>query len=264
MDELFERNLDRELRFAVGRRYFFNPAVVEQGFRHPRQLLRYWEWRLNGGEGEPPNLELEAQGPQPIIIRRNDLAALAHDRQNVHTAPVSEQTNRGIEKLLAIRRQHGGMMRTPDWFAAKWLVRSYGSWPIVSRIVNDMHAWYGQSSCRQPNDYLYRNILDGLYLMIRNLPDDETKIEVFKRAFEECYESVSMCCDGHITRICNVLVGFDEAFAPPVPLGDIIQSKMAAIAGMDISTEEKVRLATAFFNEHNVQEADRTAWLEAF
>jgi hypothetical protein len=100
--------------------------------------------------------------------------------------------------------------------------------------------------------------------MIRNLPDDETKIEVFKRAFEECYESVSMCCDGHITRICNVLVGFDEAFAPPVPLGDVIQSKMAAIAGMDISTEEKVRLATAFFNEHNVQEADRTAWLEAF
>ncbi len=264
MDELFQRDLDREVRFAVGRHYFFNPAVVEEGLRHPRQFLRYWEWRLNGGEGEAPNLEVEAQGPHPVAIRRTDLAAIAHDRQNVHTAPVSEQTNRGIEKLLAARRQHAGTMRSPDWFASKWLVRSYGSWPVVSRVVNDMHAWYGQSSCRAPNDYLYRNLLDGLYLTIRNFPDDETKIEVFKRTFEECFESVGMCCDGHITRICNVLVGFDEAFVPPVPVGDIIQSKMAAIAGMDIPTDEKVRLATAFFNEHNVREADRTAWLEAF
>ncbi len=264
LDDLYQRDLDRDLRFVVGRRYFFNPALAEEGFRHPRQFLRYWEWRLNGGGGDPPNLELEAQGPQPVVVRRTDLAALAHDRQNVHTAPVSDQTNRGIEKLLAIRRQHGGTMRSPDWFAAKWLVRSYGSWPVVSRTVNDMQGWYSQSSCRAPNDYLYRNLLDGLYLMIRNLPDDETKIEVYKRAFEECFESVGMCCDGHITRVCNVLVGFDDAFVPPVPIGDLIQSKMAAIAGMDISTDEKIRLATAFFNENNVQEADRTAWLEAF
>jgi hypothetical protein len=73
-----------------------------------------------------------------------------------------------------------------------------------------------------------------------------------------------MCCDGHISRLCNVLVGFDEAFAPPVPFGEILQSKMAAIATQDISTDEKVQQATAFFNEYAVPEADRTAWLDAF
>lgn len=127
-----------------------------------------------------------------------------------------------------------------------------------------MIGWYNQSSCRMPNDYLYRNTLDGLYLAIRNVQSDDTKIELFKRTFEECVESVGMCCDGHITRLCNVMVGFDDAFRPPVPIGDLIQSKMSAIAATDVPTEEKVRQATAFFNELNVPEADRTAWLDAF
>lgn len=261
VDDLFQRDLPRETRFDIGRRYFFHPGLEEEALEgeHPRRFLRYWEWRLNGGQGAPPNLD-DLDDRQ----RRTGLAAIAHDSQNVHTTPVSEQTNRGIETLLAIRRQHTGTLRSPDWFAAKWLVRSYGSWQVVSRVVNDMVTWYNQPSCRSPNDHLYRNLLDGLYLMIRALRDDETKIEAYRRAFEECFESVGMCCDGHITRVCNVLVGFDDAFTPPVPIGDLIQSKMAAIAGMDIPTDEKIALATAFFTEHNIQEADRTAWLDAF
>jgi len=95
-------------------------------------------------------------------------------------------------------------------------------------------------------------------------PSDETKIELFKRTFEECFESVGMCCDGHISRICNVLVGFDETFAPPVPFGELLQSKMASIAAADISTDEKIQQAVAFFNEHNVPESERSAWLDAF
>jgi hypothetical protein len=73
-----------------------------------------------------------------------------------------------------------------------------------------------------------------------------------------------MCCDGHISRLCNVLVGFDDAFAPPVPFGEILQNKMAAIAALEIETEEKVRQANTFFNEFAVPEPERVAWLEAF
>lgn len=223
-------------------------------------FLHYWRWRVNGGEGPVPE-----QGAQPLPAPPvHTLARLARDRQNVHTGPVTDQTNRGLEKLLQTTRAHGGTMRSPDWFAAKWLVRSYGSWNVVSRIVNDMQRWYHQPNCRSTNDWLYRKALDGLYLLIRMTPSDETKIELFKRTFEECYESVGVCCDGHITRICNVLVGFDETFAPPVPFGEVLQAKMASIASADISTEEKVQQATTFFNEHNVPESERTAWLDAF
>ena len=87
---------------------------------------------------------------------------------------------------------------------------------------------------------------------------------MYRRCWEECNEAVGMCCEGHISRLCNVLVGFDEAFQPPVPFGEILQSKMAAIAGMDVSEEEKRKLANAFFDEHKTPAEERTAWLDAF
>lgn len=253
-----QADVPREDRFTIARRYFFHAAANDPEFREVRQFLAYWRWRMDeGGIGDPPNLRAIAQP-------RTDLAAIAQDRQNVHTQAVSQQTNQGLERLLGLRRQHGGTMRSPDWFASKWLVRSYGSWSMVSRVVNDIYTWYNQPSCRMPNDHLYRNTLDGLYLAIRNVPSDETKIELFKRTFEECFESVGMCCDGHISRLCNVMVGFDDAFRPPVPIGELIQSKMAAIAASEATTEEKIQQAIAFFNDMRVPEADRTAWLEAF
>jgi len=61
-----------------------------------------------------------------------------------------------------------------------------------------------------------------------------------------------------------VLVGFDDAFAPPVPKGEILQQKMAAIAGLDVDTDEKVRQATAVFEELEIPESEREPWLEAF
>ena len=100
--------------------------------------------------------------------------------------------------------------------------------------------------------------------MLNAEKDDERRTELFRRLWEECAESVGMCCEGHISRLCNVLVGFDEAFQPPVPFGEILQSKMAAIAGLDISDDEKRRQANAFFDEHGTPAEERTAWLEAF
>lgn len=269
VDALFARDDWDTLRpdewFTIGRRYLLQPAIRDPEFNELIHFVVYWRWRERGGNGPAPDLrdvQLLPQGPQQAPART--LGAIARDNQNVHTQAVSEQTNQGLEKLLDIRKQYTATMRAPDWFASKWLVRSFGHWTHVSRVVEDMYRWYVQPSCRTPNDFLYRRALEGLYLLIRNMPTEETKQELFRRAFEECWESVGMCCDGHISRLCNVLVGFDEAFAPPVPFGEILQSKMAAIASQDISTEEKIRQATTFFNEHAVPDADRAAWLDAF
>ena len=267
VDAIFARTDLDTLRiadwFTIAQRYHLEPAIRDPEFNTLRHFMLYWRWRSQGEQGLPPNFALVLeQAAQPAPGRT--LAAIARDNQNVHTRDVTNQTNRGLEKLVEMRQRHVGAMRAPDWFASKWLTRSFGHWSVVSRVVNDMYAWYMQPSCRSLNDTLYRRALDGLYLMIRSIPNEETKAELFKRTFEECLESVGMCCDGHMSRLCNVLVGFDETFAPPIPFGEILQSKMAAIAAQEISTDEKVRQATDFFNEFAVPEADRTAWLEAF
>ncbi len=265
MDDLFQpqNNLTPRLRYRIARHMFLVPAVPDPDFVYDWQFRLYWNWNLEGRLGPAPNLVVPPLHlPQHPPATRG-LAALAQDAQNVHTSVVVEQTNKGLEKLLDASKD-GRQLRAPEWFAARWLLRSYGGWNVVQRVVNDMQQWYGRSYCKEANDFLYRRTLDGLYLTLQKIEDNELRLELYKRAFEECLESVGMCCEGHISRLCNVLVGFDDAFAPPVPFGEILQTKMAAIAALEVDTEEKIRQATAFFNEFAVPEPERAAWLEAF
>jgi hypothetical protein len=253
--------------YEVCFRYFLHPIAFEPDFTHQWQFRRHWQWNINGRDGDPPNLRIPPAVVPPLQMPPppppDNLAMIARDRQNVHTAVVSQQTNKGLEKLLE-EAKHAATLRAPEWFAARWLLKSYGHWDNVVRTVNDMIRWYDTRTCRTHNDWLYKKTLDGLYITIRKLESSDTKQELFQRVYEECYESIGMCCDGHISRLCNVLVGFDDAFAPPVPFGEILQNKMAAIYALDVETSEKIKQATEFFNEFAVPEADRAAWLEAF
>ena len=60
------------------------------------------------------------------------------------------------------------------------------------------------------------------------------------------------------------MVGFDVSFVSPVSVGEILQNKMAAIAALEIETEEKIKQASAVMEELHVPDVERTAWLEAF
>lgn len=256
-------NISLAAMYHIAYHYFRNPTVVEPELIDRWQFERYWRWNVQGRIGNPPDL-LHFHNPiAPVLPPQNVLEAIARDKQNVHTRIVSEQTNKGLQKLL--KESNGNtIVRAPEWFAGRWLLRSYGKWDNVARTVNDMLRWYNTQSCRVNDDWLYRRTLDGLYVTIRKLENSDTKTELFQRVFEECFESIGLCCDGHISRLCNVLVGFDDTFTPPVPFGEILQNKMAAIHSMNIQTEEKIRQATAFFNEFAVPETDRVSWLEAF
>jgi hypothetical protein len=269
IDHLSTQNNDLNAgdKYIVSRHFFWEARDRGEDFTADWQFHRYWEWTRAGRIGNPPDLihrhGLHHEMPVPPPVIQRGLYAIARDPQNVHTAAVSNQTNAALEKLIGAINPTK-IMRTPDWFAARWLMKSYGRWTLTSMVVNDMYHWYNMSTCKTRNDFLYKNALDGLYLTVRKVTDREVQDELFKRTFEECYESVGMCCEGHISRLCNVLVGFDDAFVPQVPFGEILQNKMAAIYAMEIETTEKVKLATEFFNEFAVPEAERTAWLEAF
>lgn len=216
----------------------------------------YWEWTIRGRHGPLPDLNIH---PPPVI---NPLAQLANDTQNVHTAPVSAQTNAGMEKILAATVPKE--QQTEKTMISAWLpLLNTVGWGSILKTSIDINHWFNMKTCRAINDNLYRNMLRGLVAMI-NRNDDELKHELFKRLWEECREATGMCCEGHITRLCNVMVGFDDAFQPPVALGELIQQKMAAIAGLDADEEEKRRQANAWFDEVAVPAAERVAWLEAF
>ena len=267
MYEHFENgDYTREIAYLISRVYAAREIII-----WPAQLIdEYWWWIEDGRVGPAPQLQQLAPVPLPLPLRRAPavprLQALARDSQNVHTREVAEQTNESTEKLLDFYEKNckTKRFRSPDWFAAKWLPEKYGSWANVVRVVEDMQHWYGTRTCRMENDRLYAKCLDALlYNMLEKTEDEDTKKELFKRAFEECSEAVGMCCEGHISRLCNVMVGFDDSFKPPVPIGELLQNAIAKIAQSERDANDKIAEAVKVFNELNVPEPERVVWLEA-
>ena len=213
------------------------------------------EWNRLENAARPP--------PPPRIIRPATLGDLARDGQNVHTRFVTEQTRALEEKLLSVvvpLNQQTEITISQEWI--RLLCREH-PWGRILKTLNDVHRWFSQADCRMAGDNLYRRMLRGVVAKIRET-DAEMRDELYRRLWEECYEATGMCCEGHLSRLCNVFVGFDEAFRTPISLGELLQTKMAAIAMSDLSVDEKQRQAIAFFNEIDLPEAERGAWLDAF
>ncbi len=189
-------------------------------------------------------------GTPPHVTAENpDLADLARDNQNVHTSAVNKQTLAGLEMFLKMEVPAG--LNTPAELAEVWSDKS---------TLADVRKWYRLETCREPDDHLYQRALDGLWTHIKTSPHRE---ELTQRLLEECSESRGKCCDGHLARLCNVLVGFDDSVKAPVPAGEILQQRMAAIAGMELETHQKVGEAWRVFDELAVPMGERMAWLEA-
>jgi hypothetical protein len=212
--------------------------------------------------GHVPQAQPAVAPPRPAPVG-DGLDALAYDSQNVHRAVVARQTNANMDLILATPDVPNNV-RSHELLAMEWLAMRVAPWTQVRRVVDDIYAWRAKDTCRMLNDQLYRRLINALVMRVRRMTNVELRTEVTRRIYEECEEAVGYCCEGHISRLCNVLVGFDDAFKPPVPFGEILQAKMAAIAGMDIELDGKVKLAMEFFDEHKVPQEERMAWLDAF
>ncbi len=199
-------------------------------------------------------VEEQQEQPQP-----QNLHNIALDPQNVHTATISAQTQRGMDVLLAIPVPQG---QTTTWeVLTQFMPRVHTHGPSGLNTYTDVDYWYHVDTCVNQNDHLYKRLLDGCVAYINA---SAHKDELWLRMKQEMDESVGMCCMGHLTRLCNVFTGFDDRFAPPVPVGELLQQKMAAIAAKDIETYQKVEEANAVFDELHVPQDQREAWLEAF
>lgn len=263
-DELLRRTtlentlVTLDIAYGVGLRYAMRFFGV-----HPVDYDNYHRWAQGGRQGPLP--AIGADNAQPHGAPPGEHRGLGHiaaDRQNVHTAPVSRQTNENLEHILRVDTTSIGS-RSVERIGSMWLLRSFSRMHDKFVVLDDMSKWYAKSYCRSEGDHLYKRTLDGAFALILRTADTEVRRELVKRLFEECFESVGMCCDGHISRLCNVFVGFHDAFKSEVSVSEQLQDKIAMIAGLDMSRDAKIERATAVFEELHVAPAERIAWLEA-
>lgn len=194
-----------------------------------------------------------------IAPPRSDLERITRDSQNIHTAAVSEQTNRGIEILMKIQVPKD--QATLAEIRAEWN-KIYTNPRVSERLYTDMARWWNVKSCIIQNDLLYHKLLRRLWARIKMEENTETRRELVKRLQEECAEAFGLCCAGHINRLINVMVGFDAEFKQDVPKGTILQERFARIAQIEDEVE-KFRQATEVIADLGLTQDEAAPWLDS-
>lgn len=190
-----------------------------------------------------------AQRLAPTAKATTELQRLALDKQNVHTKEVTKQTTEAQEFLL----------KTPVPSSQNTLAELETAWANkdAKKVLKDIDSFYKMDY----SDYLYKRMLDGLWARIKSHPE---KTELVQRLWEETSEAVTKCYQGHICRLGNVMVGFTEEVKAEVPLGELLQQKMAVIAAKDVGVLHKICEAWFLCEELNVPQEERSAWIDAF
>lgn len=232
-------------------------------------------WRMVD-EGEEEAVAIVAVVPQMmefvarvnVALQRREAAdarpalqRIAGDAQNTHDRNVRKQTDENVKLLLEISPPPG----------QNTIAEIREAWTKIYRVPGrgvqetqyaDMQKWYDTSQCYVPNDWMYRKVLDALWYRIKLVEDKKIRHELHKRLQQECAEAFAMCCEGHIGRLANVLVGFDDSFKPQVPVGIILQNKMAVISQIE-NAEERLKQAKELMAELKVPDDQAVAWIEA-
>ena len=273
-------------RFDRGTMHYFDLmtaflALVEREHPHmyehlhlPVNILRFWseeirpphirpEWwedaRVQNAWTEEAERIAQPRAP-PRPPAQNRLQRLAADAQNVHPTEVVRQSREGEDVLLTVRTD-GKDPRIQIFHA--FASRFQGDFNHFTSIMIDVNLWYNRTEVRERGDKLYARLLQGLWTLIQEQPK-ETRMELVTRLWQEINESNGLCAEGHISRLVNVMVGFNDHFKPPVSTGEVLQTRLAAISVSNVSLEMKLKEARVVLEELHIPTAEHAVWLEAF
>jgi hypothetical protein len=199
-----------------------------------------------------------------------DLGDISKDGQSIHVREVEKTTQDGIHVLsnLEVPKGQQTLNEIYSAFRSTVFVNEYAVNPQsvkmkLKRVVNDMRDWASRDTVMSTTENVYKNVLRGLWVKIKSY-EQEIRDELVKRLWEECFESLDMCADGHVGRLINVLIGFDDDFKSKISPMEYFQNNMALISQNALAPMAfKVEHARKLMDEIGMPEEQRGAWLEA-
>lgn len=195
------------------------------------------------------------------VKEKKELQKIAGDEQNVHTRVINRQTKQYMDIINSVTVPKD--QKTVDEIITSWLSISEMSWSKINSVYLDMIEWGKKDTIFSKDDYLYRKVLRSLWSLIKT-HTGEIYIELVKRLWEECNESVGVCGQGHISRLANVLVGFNLKFISPQNIMERFQEQIAEISKKETSIDYKISETILIMNEIEMPQEERQVWLDAF
>ena len=180
------------------------------------------------------------------------LRAFGSDHENVHTPVATGPTE---QALAVIAAWPDGPLDLWDRLVLTLGLDTEAQWTElewdVKRCISFGHT--------------YRSILERTVVKIDE-KEEEIQKEIFRRLTEEIMEGSGLCVQGKMTRLANVLRGFDpeiDACVSPVPSREQFQNRFAVITKSGLPIPMQKELATQLLEECLIPEGEREAWITA-
>jgi len=103
----------------------------------------------------------------------------------------------------------------------------------------------------------YAKVLDHVWGTLRA---HEHRGELERRFVDEVRDGLHMCNTGKMTRLVNVLAGFDDAVGDLMPPAELFRNRIALLADRPLAEREPA--ARDLFREFAIPAAEQAAWLE--
>jgi len=142
----------------------------------------------------------------------------------------------------------------------EYFARHYARKTAVEKTIADMRNWGNRESVMKKGENVYKTTLRGAWAKIKASPESK---ELINRLWEECSDAVDLCADGHVGRLCNVFVGFDDAFANSLSPMEYFQNNIALISESAAPLDIRIEQAKKLMDDMNMPEEDRAPWLDA-
>jgi len=181
-----------------------------------------------------------------------DLEAFARDPESVHRSSVQESLPKGLDFLMAVPLPSplDAFNEIMNEYMAADLFRLKR--PVCLALATDIDTLSVQLESRL---VVYADLLNHLWSYIRS---HKHKAELIKRLMEELEEGLDTCGNGKVSRLVNVLAGFEDGIGSG-DLQSIFQNKMAALRPLT----DRLARAQALFREYAIPVDQQEVWLQA-
>jgi hypothetical protein len=214
-------------------------------------------------------IEIAMRAVNTYILRRTTVAVLPSaalhtfhsDPQNIHTPMATRPTEQALAIIMAWPSEptgSGSILFSRIVSLSEIPSRSMSGLSIWSELIHDM------SYCVSFG-LLYGTVLRHILIKIGSY-SKEIQDELIKRLIEEISEGSGLCDQGKMTRLVNVLRGFEpeiDACVSPVPSREEFQNRIAMIPKSSLPVSMQKELAIQLMDECLIPEGERDSWLTA-
>ena len=216
------------------------------------------------------------------------LSTLALDKQNVHTGAVNVKANEAMDSILKTEVPFGysevSAFRSSPFGLSELFKLIWFRWNNIEQIAwkpcffaverplrmdmkrHAMEIFYlrtGEEGDEPVQELRYQRLLRCVVAKIEQ-SDSEMRNELYIRLWEECLDSVGMCFQGHISRLCNVFSGFDPGLPLVASRGEQIQAAFQDLSTKNVSSSQKKEEAFKIFEKFSIEDEEtKMGWLSA-